>query len=233
MKAITMVSAVIFFAITISLMALVYNMGAPVLEKMQQSASLGKMKAVFSEIDGKIQEVASEGNGSRRVVDMDFTFGRIALDSARNILFWEAQSRHALMLPRTAEYFGSMVVGSNLETSVYEGVYQGGDVYVLENSHLIVYLKKVGSKASPVSYSMNDVLMGVYSKDLGEWMPLQSLDVTIDGGSSSGSGYTYTERTGNMLPYGMVTAYMESGLTYSVRFTLESGTDFLKIEGTL
>ncbi|MHA2065806.1 MAG: hypothetical protein ACXABY_15645, partial [Candidatus Thorarchaeota archaeon] len=78
MKAITMISAVIFFAITISIMALVYNSGMPILEKMQQNAALGKMKTVFSEIDRKIQEVASEGNGSRRVIDMDFTFGRMA-----------------------------------------------------------------------------------------------------------------------------------------------------------
>ena len=238
MKAMTMVSAVIFLAITISIMALIYNMGSPVIEKMQQSASLGKMKIIFSEIDEKIQEVASEGNGSRRVLDMDFTFGRIGVDSARNILLWEAQSRHILMLPRTAEYFGNMVVGSNMETSVYEGNYKGGDVYVLENSHLRVYLKKVGSKASPVSYSMNDVLMGVYQKDLGEYMPIQSFDVTIDddSGSSSGTGYTHVERTGDLLPYGTVTAHMESttpSITYSVRFTLESGTDFLKIEGSL
>jgi hypothetical protein len=233
MKAITMISAVIFFAITISIMALVYNSGMPILEKMQQSAALGKMKTAFSEIDKKVQEVASEGNGSRRVLDMDFTFGRMAVDSARNILFWEAQSPHILMLPRTAEYFGSMVVGSNLESGVYEGSYKGSDAFVLENSHLRVYLKKVGSKSGHAGYSMNEVLMGVYQKDLGEWMPLESLDITIDGGSSSGSGYTYVERTGDLLPYGMVTAYMESSLNYSVRFTLESGTDFLKIEGTL
>jgi len=39
MRAVTMISAVIFLAITVSLIGLVYNMGAPVLEKMQQSAA--------------------------------------------------------------------------------------------------------------------------------------------------------------------------------------------------
>jgi len=232
----TIISAVIFLALTISITALIYQMGMPVIERMQQIAALNRMKAVFSEIDQKIQEIASEGNGSRRVMDLDFTLGRMALDTEKNILFWEIQSKQPLMFPRTAEYFGNMIVGSNLEAKLYEGFYNSTPAWILENSHLRVYIKKIGSPQTKESYNTSDVLLAVYQKDLSEWLPLEYLKITVDENplSESGTGYTYPERFGEDLPYAQVNAYMNSDyINYTIRFTLESGTDFLKIEGNI
>ncbi len=233
MRGVTIVSAVAFLALTISVTALVYQMGMPLIEKMQQSAALSRMRSAMANVGEKIEEVASEGRGSRRVVDLDFSLGRLGLDAARNMLFWEMNSKHMLMLPRTAEYFGSMVVGSNLNASVYEAGYGGSAAYVLENSHVRAYIRKIGSPGGFESYNISDVLLALYQKDSGKWIPLESLNITIDGNPDSGRGigYTYAERTGDLLPYGRVEAYMESGyINYTVAFTLESGTDFLKVE---
>ncbi|HDD72635.1 MAG TPA: hypothetical protein ENG00_00925 [Candidatus Aenigmarchaeota archaeon] len=194
------------------------------------------MKAIFSAIDEKIQEVASEGNGSRRRLDFDFTLGRMGVDAGKNMVFWEMRSKYIVILPRTAEYFGNMIVGSNLETEARESIYNGTDAYVLENKHLRVYIRKIGSRENPENYNTSDILLGVYQKDLNQWLPLKSLEITIDNTqeSLSGSGYTEIERLGEDLPYGQVTAYMQSGyINYTLRFRLESGTDFLIIEGSV
>ena len=60
-----------------------------------------------------------------------------------------------------------------------------------------------------------------------------TLEITIDDGSGTGNGYTMLEKTGNALPYGMVSAYMDSTQDYFINFTLGSGADFLTIEGGL
>ncbi len=82
---------------------------------------------------------------------------------------------------------------------------------------------------------MSDLLISVYQKNLGEALPLEYLEITLDDNqtSSTGDGYTTLARSGQHLPYGEVTAYMESdyGITYSIKFILESGEDFLIIRG--
>jgi hypothetical protein len=66
-------------------------------------------------------------------------------------------------------------------------------------------------------------------------MPLEYLEITLDNNQTSKTGYGYTaaEATGEHLPFGEVTAYMESdyGMTYSIKFILESGEDFIIIRG--
>ena len=66
-------------------------------------------------------------------------------------------------------------------------------------------------------------------------MPLEYLEITLDNNvtSRTGQGYTSLTRSGQHLAFGEVTAYMESdyGITYSIKFVLESGEDFLIIKG--
>ena len=77
MKAVSLISAIVFIAITISAMALIYQIGIPIIQRMQSSAALDRMSSTFSELDKTIERVASEGNGSRRVFDLDTGEGRL------------------------------------------------------------------------------------------------------------------------------------------------------------
>jgi hypothetical protein len=120
-----------------------------------------------------------------------------------------------------------------MDTSAYEDIYQGKAAYVLENEHIKAYFSKIGSPSNQANYNTNQILLGIYQKDLGEWMPLQNLEISLDGNpqSETGSGYTILEQTGTDLPYATVSAYMNSTSNYFVNFTLESDADFLTIEG--
>jgi hypothetical protein len=236
MRAVTLISAIIFIAITLSVVAIVYQSGMPLIERMQQSAALDRMSDAFSDIDNLVRRVAYEGNGSRRVFDMKVDMGRFAIDAAKDLILWQMGTESLIILPRTADFFGNLIVGSNLETSAYEGDYLGTPAYVLENEHLRVYLKKIGSQESHENYATSDILLAVYQKDLDQWLPMDSMELSIDDdpGSESGSGYTLLERSGDFLPYGRVNAYMNSIWgEYYINLTLESGADFIQIGAEL
>jgi hypothetical protein len=234
MKAIALLSAIIFIGLTLAVVVIVYNAGMPIVLRMQQAAATEKMKGVFSETDKIIEDVASEGNGSKRTVNLRFDIGTLTLNGSSDKLYWDFDSESLLASPRTSTGFGNVVFGSKLETSAYEDTYQGTQAYVLENERLRVYFRKIGSPSSLQAYNTNQLLLAVYQKDLGQLMPLQSLEISLDNSpsSESGTGYTVMEQAGTDMPYATVSAYMGSGYAnYFLNFTLESGEDFMTIEG--
>jgi hypothetical protein len=233
MKAAILISAIVFIAITVSAMALIYQAGVPILQRMQSSAALDSMTSAFTELDEAIQRVASEGNGSRRVFDLDTGEGRLSLDPENDEISWQLDAENSVLRPRTARYLGNVVSGSNLGASLHEGVHGPGQAYIMENEHLRVYVRKLQPRQA---YSTGELLLDVYQKDLGEWLPLDWLNISLDGQASSmsGIGQTEAERLGMNLPRARVTVWMDSSYAnYTISFTLESGADFLVIEGKL
>ena len=233
-KAIALISAVIFIGLTLAVTVVVYNAGMPVVMRMQHAAAVEKMKGVFSETDRIIEDVASEGNGSKRTVNLRFDIGTLTMNGSSDKLYWDFESESLMASPRTSTGFGNVVFGSKLDTSAYEGDYLGTGAYVLENEHIRAYFRKIGSPSSQQAYDTSQLLLAVYQKDLGQLMPLQSLEISLDSnpGSETGSGYTALEQASSDLPYASVSAYMDSSYAdYFLKFTLESGADFVIIEG--
>ncbi len=235
MKGISLISGVLFTAFLIAATAIVYWTAVPVIQKMQCAATMDKMKASFVNLDKVVQTVASEGEGSKRTIDFNIDEGEIYISGDNDTIYWTYECNAEIFSPRTFQTFGNLIIGSNMDTGAYESSCQGYDSFVLENEHLKVCLKKVGSPDNKTYYNISDVLLLVYHKDIGEVLPLEYLEITLDDDqtSSTGNGYTKLVRSGQHLPYGEVTAYMESdyGITYSINFVLESGEDFLIIRG--
>lgn len=234
-KGLSLISGVLFTAFLITATAIVYWTVVPVIQKVQCAATLERMKSSFAELDDVIQTVASEGEGSRRTVDLNLDAGELYVSADTDNIYWTHECASPVISPRTFQIFGNMLVGANLDTSANESACQGYDAFVLENEHLQACFRKFGSEGNNTYYNMSDVLLMVYNKDLGEILPLERLEITLDDNqtSSTGSGYTELARSGHHLPYGEVTAYMESdyGVTYTIKFSLESGADFLIIRG--
>ena len=235
MKAIALISAVIFIGLTLAVAVVVYNAGMPVVQRMQHAAAVESMKGVFLEMDKIIEDVASEGNGSKRTVSVRFDVGKLSVNGSSEKVYWDFESESLIASPRTSVSFGNVVFGSKLDTSAYESVYQGIQAYVLENEHVRAYFRKIGSPTSPENYDTGQILLAVWQKDLNQCMPLQSLGISLDSNpaSEAGTGYTALEQAGEDLPYATVSSYMDSDYAnYFVNFTLESGEDFLIIEGS-
>jgi hypothetical protein len=231
-KAVSLISTIMFIGLTISITVLVYNAGAPIITKMQTSAAVERIKSGFIELDEKIESVASEANGSRRTMSLKIEPGDLIVDDANDIVYWALDTDAPIFSPRSASYYGNLAFGSNLDAKAYEGSYSGTPAYVLENEHLKVYVRKIGSPTSMQSYETSQLLVAAYQKDLNQWMDA-TLEISVDSSSQSGLGYTQLERQGNALTRGKVSAYMDSSTDYFINFTLESSADFIIVEGGL
>lgn len=235
MNGMSLISGVMFMGFMIAATAIVYWTAVPSIQKMQCSVVVDKMKSSFANLDSVIQTVASEGEGSKRTISLNVDEGAIHIDGGNDTITWGYECSSEIISPRTFQTFGNVIFGSNLDTKAHESECEGQDAFMLENEHLRICLKKVGSEENNTRYNMSDVLISVYQKDLGQVMPIDRLEITLENNqtSATGEGYTKLEKAGQNLPYGEVTAHMESdyGITYNVKFVLESGEDFLMIKG--
>ena len=235
MRGISLISGVLFTAFLIAATSIVYLTATPVIQKIQCAATLDKMKASFADLDETIQTVASEGEGSKRTITLNLEEGEIYVSGDEDTIYWTHECNAPVISPRTFQTFGNIIIGANMDTKAYENSCQGQDAFILENERLKVCFKKIGSPGNKTGYNMSEVLISVYNKDLDSVMPLEYLEITLDNDvtSRTGQGYTYLTRSGQHLAFGEVTAYMESdyGITYSIKFVLESGEDFLIIKG--
>jgi hypothetical protein len=237
---ISVLSAVIFLAITVTAVFLVYQAGVPVIQKMQAAAAVDRMKGVFSELDDIIKQTASEGKGSKRTFHMRIDPGRVIINQTEDAIYWELETDAEVVSSRASQRIGNMIIGANMETRVYEANYTYSspetECYVIENEHLVAYFKKIGSPTSYASFSSSDLLVAIYNKDMKRWLNNTGfLDISIDFNTSSktGNGYTSPSELGYNLPYGSVYALMNSSyIQYYINFTLQSGADFIEIEAS-
>jgi hypothetical protein len=238
LKGVSVISGVIFIAITISTIAIVYEAGVPTIKKMQAASSVEKMKDVFSDLDKVVRDVASEGTGSKRTVNLRIDDGKIVVNDTEDAIYWKLDTDAKIVDPRTKQVFGNIVIGSNLDTSAYEENYSVTSpqipAYRMENEHLIVFVKKIGSSSAYENFNINNVLLGIYNKDIGLWFNNTNMfDATIDDQASSriANGTTSLTTSGYNLPYASVTTIVNSTyIFYYVNFTLESGEDFIRID---
>jgi hypothetical protein len=201
---------------------------------MQMSSTFDQSKSFMIKLDGLVKEVASGGKDARRSFFLTMGSGVTMLYEDKDLIKWSLETDTELISQRGMQHIGNLIIGSNLNAMAYENASQGS--YVLENEHLEVHIKKIGSVSSPVPYNTTDLLMKVYNKDLSQWMDLERLEISIDNSSDSvnGSGFTELELGGFALPYGRAIAHINTSYAflnnYTVIFTLEAGADFLTIE---
>jgi hypothetical protein len=234
MKGMAFISEAILLAVTVVMVFLVYTMSAPAIASMQASSTFEQTKSAMLSLDSAIQNAASQGKGSRSTLYVTSGAGVLELDSDRDMILWTLSTDANVVSKRSMSKAGNMVSGENLRAAAYENESEG--VYVLENDRLIVHILKVGSESSHAYYNTSDLLVGVYNKDLGSWMGLSRLDISLDGSpmSQNGTGYTQLSAEGYALPRGEVMAHMASGYeymeNYTIIFSLEAGADFITIE---
>ena len=171
---VSLLSGVIFLALTISATVIVYEAGVPVVKKMQAASVIDKMQGTFSELDKIVRQVASEGVGSKRTVYLSIDTGQLVINKSQDSIYWTFSTDAPVLSPRTSQQYGNIVIGSNMETKAYEASYTGRTPsvpsYVMENEHLKVYVRKAGSSASYAAYNTSDLVLGIYHKDLDEWL---------------------------------------------------------------
>lgn len=239
-KGIGLISGIIFMAITLIAVFIVYEASVPVINRMRDAVYIQNMRDAMVLLDDAIRDVAAEGRNSKRSVFMQIDAGRLVVNGTDDVIYWEYETDTPILSPRTYQKYGNLWIGSNLKTKAYQGNYTltspEVECYIMENDYLKVYMRKVGSEDSHVAIATNELLVAIYNKDLGTWMnDTGFLDISIDNEttSQSGTGYTRFAEIGNYLPYATVETFMNTSyLDYHINFTLESGADFVEIEGS-
>lgn len=234
---ISIISGIIFLALTITATAIIYQTGVPVVQQLQAGAAVDKMKVTLSDLDSIIREVASEGQGSKRTVFISSDPGTLTINGTADTIVWELETEAPVVSPRTSQEFGNLIVGSNLAASATEGTYQGQPVFILDNSRLTAYVRRTGAPGNKTALATDGLVLAIYNKDLGTWLNNPGfLDISIDDNTNSktGTGYTQATSLGSPLPFAEVTALMDTAyIDYTLIFRLESEADFLIIEGEL
>ena len=234
-KGMSIITEVIFLAVIISLIFLVYSIAAPMIYTMQVSSAYEQGKTMMLELDEMIQDVADQRKGGRRSIFVTLGAGTTILDPLTDTMIWVLDTDAMVVSPRSMQQVGNLIIGSNLNAMAYEGNLSGTDAYILENQNMRAYIRKIGSPVSPTSYETKDLLLGVYNKKMYKWMPLDRLEISIDSSPDSMNGIGYTELVteGYALPWGEVTAHINTSYkfqgNYSISFALESGADFITI----
>jgi len=239
MKGISLISGIMFMAVTLAAVFIVYEASTPVINRMRDAVYIQNMRDAFVRLDEAVRQVAAEGKNSRRSVTMHIDAGKVVVNGSDDVIYWEYETDTPVISPRTYQTFGGLIIGSNLKTKAYEANYTltspEVECYVMENERLTVYVRKVGSSSSHAALTTGGLLLGIYNKDLGSWLNNTGfLEISVDNEttSTSGTGYTELTATGNYLPYATVSAFVNSTyLEYFVNFTLESGADFIEVEG--
>lgn len=236
MKGMTIITEVIFLAIIISLIFLVYSVASPMIYGMQVSSAFDQAKSMMLKLDDIVQDVASQTKGGRRTFPLTMGAGMLQVDEDKDTIKWVLDSDMMIVSPRSMQQVGNLRVGSNLDAHAYAGTLDGQPAYVLENQRLTVYIRRIGSSGSPQAYSTSDLLLGVYNKPMSAWLDLNRMEISIDKhpDSMSGTGYTELAQAGYNMPSGQVLAHINTSYAfldnYTVSFTLESGADFLILE---
>ncbi|MBI4173183.1 MAG: hypothetical protein HY519_00515 [Candidatus Aenigmarchaeota archaeon] len=233
-----LVSGILFLAISLAAITLVYQGVQPGLQSVDHQAAVNYMSAALADLDLALRSVALEGEGSRRELQISLPDGELAINGSADKIVWSLATQASFISPRSAVRKGNAVLGSQLLAAAYAAPFPlqpSVAAYVLENDRLKVFLRKAGNHTRHVDLATNGLVLGVYQKDLAIWLASPGfVYFSVDGqeSSRSGTGYTALAATGPGLPYAQATVFINSTyLPYFINFTLLSGADFIQVQG--
>lgn len=237
MKAVSEITSLaLYSAITVSAISLVLSVGLPALEDQREAASISAARDFMQDLDSAASTVVSQGQGSTRILDLNFQRGRYEFRSQDDLAQYRLRSDAPVISPQSSKRVGNTVLASNARVEVYEAEVNGEEVYVMENSRVNVSIKDIGNSSSQKQINVSDLLVEYKLKtESGTVQAQPELNLSINNkpGSSRGNGYVstpYESLPRRFLGSGAVTATIDTQLTtYDVLFRLPTSADFLRV----
>lgn len=97
-KGFVWISAVLYIALGIVAISLVMTAGLPLINKMKDRNTILQTKELMHTIDKNIQQVRSEGVGSRRYLEpVIIKGGKLFIDDFENRIWWEIKTKAKIM----------------------------------------------------------------------------------------------------------------------------------------
>lgn len=227
-------TAAIYVGITVSAISVALSAGVPALQNLQDSSSVTQMQQFMQQLDGLVQQVASEGEGSTRTISTSIDRGSLSFDESTNSLIYELETDAGVISPQTTIREGNVLLSSNANVEVNKTTVDGTDCYMMENENLRACIKDVGNETNQEDIYTSELLQLYELKR--EDGTTQSLDANLtvmlneQEATSNGTGYT-TAETGDFIGTGEVQAKVQTeGFSYDVFFRLPTGADFMRVD---
>jgi len=218
---------VMVVGITVGGIALVLIIGAPILEQIKISAEMINTEQSMQLLDRTIQDVASEGFGSRRIIKIDGPYSLLENENVIEKKF--SYSPGFDYLTRKISENFAWIAGNDV--SCNEGTVSGKQAYILENSYIYAALEKQN-----ILIDTDSIIIQLREKTTNKTIvPIES-KIIIDNNTatSSGNGTSALLRSGYSLPACSTVYHVNStaNISYDIFYTLYAGADFLALEVT-
>jgi len=222
-----MISWVLVVLISVAGISIVMIVGLPMISQAQSAAALNEAESVLQQLDGASKTVSREGIGSSRIIDIpNIQQGTWKLVPEENLIEFAMPSSPLEPLVRRIK--SNIAYVSGFDATCSASSYGGNtDAWLLENSHLKVYLQRVNG-----TIDTEKNILAMESKVTGAVIIPVDASIEIDGNSATSAGTGFSEmRTGENMPSCRARFFVNTtGASYDVFYTLYSGADFIVAE---
>jgi len=217
------ISAVIYVMVVVVVMVIVLEAGLPLIKGLTEQNAFNKIRNTIVILDKQIQQIASEGQGSQRVIPIEITDGELKVTDQK--LRWKLETDTKIVEPQSRVELGNLVIASDVDVAASTV----GNFFIVENSRIRINFSKIGSSTNYSAITTAGIVNDVFYKDNDARTNGTFTFFVNDSSSLSGNGYTTLEDTGTSLTSVAVRAHINnSAMQYDIVMTLDSKADFFK-----
>ncbi len=217
-------------AIVLTGATLVLTIGMPAINRAKESAVISEATQNMRILDSLIREVASEGVGALRTVQLRVSDGKYRVDPVSSSLDFELDLKSDYLPRGTYLKEGNVisVVGGTTKTS------KNSTHLTIENDVLQVTFRNIGTNSNFDGVNTSTFLSSVKLKTTGDTLTVSDSKTQLGNVSNTsvGVGYSKLVQEGDNLPRAEVLLHIRSNYTsheYEVLYTLPTDADFFVV----
>ena len=231
-----LISILIIVLISFTGIGIALLVGNPVIDRAKESAVVNEAIENMKILDNLIREVASEGRGSFRTVQLKISGGEYKIDQKTNSIEFTDVIKSGIITSGTFIKEGNVFIaaGTNAKATTYDLDLDGTTDMVLENEIMRVALLNNATNGNGINTSKAVKFFNLKSTDGN--ISINDSSVIIENLTTSyyGTGFTELVKTGDNLPVAQAIIHVNisapSNLTYDIVYTLRAGADFLIVK---
>ncbi len=217
------ISAVLYVLIAVVIMVIVLEAGLPLIKSLNEKSAFTRIRDTLVGLDKQIQQIASEGQGSQRIIPLEINDGEFRIEEQK--IRWKLETDSKIVESKTRIELGNLIIASGVDVAASTD----GDYFIVENSRIRVNFSRIGSPSNFSGINTSSIINNVIFKDSSAQTTGTFTFFVNDSNSLSGNGYTGLEDSGSGLTSASVRAHVNnSAMAYDIVLTLDSKADFLR-----
>ncbi len=217
------VSAVIYVMIAVIVMVIVLETGLPLIKSMSERSAFNKIRETLVNLDSQIIQIASEGQGSQRVVPVEVFDGEVKFEEQK--VRWRLETKNRLVEQNSRVELGNVVIASDVDVDARVEE----NFFIVENSLIRINFSRIGSVESYADINTSRIINNIYFKGSNAKSNGSFTFFVNNSNSITGNGYTNLENTGIGLTSAAVRAHVNnSAMSYDIVLRLDSKADFFR-----